>query len=106
MRREKERLRLEILKDKADKIARGGGVVPEELAAQIALQARLAAGLEPVAASGPPPPESVRQALDKALRSLSAFKTGDARGTAAATLRTLLRNVIDKRGGEGGGSWG
>ena len=66
---------------------------------QIAAQARLAAGLDPLPGpGGPPPPDTLRAQMDKALLAVAAFKTGGARDAAAATLRTLLRNAADKPG--------
>jgi hypothetical protein len=80
----------------ADKISERGGTVPPELVAQIAAAARAFQGIPEPAASAPPKPESAREQMERALKSVAAFRTGDARGVAAGTLRTLLRNVLDK----------
>ena len=89
---------MEILKDKAEKITDRGGVVPAALAAEINHAVRAYQGLPDETPAAAPKPESAKEQLEKAVRTLAAFKTNDARGTAAATLRTLVRNVLDKPG--------
>lgn len=96
-RKEKARLHLEILKDRADKYSDAGQPVPHDLAEQIQKAARAYQGLpEEGDHAAAPKPETAREQMEKALKAVSAFKTGDARGTAASTLRTLVRNVLEK----------
>lgn len=87
-----------MLRDKADKISATGATVPAELLAQIAVASRAYAGIPEEPAGGPPKPETAREAMDKALRSVGAFKVGGAGATAARTLRTLVKNALESPG--------
>lgn len=95
-RRELNRQRLELLKDKAERYTKRGEAVPAELAAQITTAARVYAGLPDPNAEVAPKPATAQQAMELAVKAIAAFRTNDARGTAAATLKTLVKNVLEK----------
>jgi len=94
-RRERDRLRLEMLKDKAERIAKREGAAPADLLAQIA--ALSGVGVQPSAAAvAAASPATAKEALTKALAGVAAFKSGGAGGIAAATLRTLVKNALEQ----------
>ena len=92
--KERERLKLELLRDKAERISNSGQIVPHELMAEI--QA-LASGARPTAtAVGGASVDCVsrRGRLEAATKQLTAYKTPGTSNTAATTLRTLCNNVL------------
>ena len=89
VRKEHDRLKLELLRDKAERLSQRGEPVPPELMAQIAALS----GIGPPVPSGPSNP---KEAMAKALQAVAAFKTNNAGASAAATLRTLVKNALEK----------
>ena len=83
-----------MLKDKLEKYTNRGEAPPPDLLAQIAT----ASGFGPSPAAAVPFSGDHKDAMARALTSISAFKTANAGGLAAATLKTLVKNALEKGG--------
>ena len=92
--KERERLKLELLRDKAERISNSGQTVPPELMAEIALLASGGKAGVQSAHAAETSRMSRRELLEDAAKKLTAYKTPGTSLTAATTLRTLCNNVI------------
>lgn len=92
---ERDRLKLELLRDKAERHSARGEPVPPELMAQIAA---CISGGKHVAAAAEGPPLSRTEALTAATKQLAAYRSPGTSRTAANTLRTLCNNALTKPG--------
>ena len=92
-RRERTRLRLELLKDKLEKKTARGEPADPELLAQIAELSGVTQSAAAAAAAANP--ATARETLVRSLTAVAAFKSGGAGAKAASTLRTLVVNALE-----------
>lgn len=95
-RKEKQRLQVELLKDKAERYSKRGEGVPADLQAQINAAVAAYNGLAVDPSTVVARPADPRAVFRASLVALSAFKMNGAGLRAAQTLRVLVRNPLEK----------